>query len=91
MAEAHYITNPVLGPIMKGTSAIAVDRQKPDSRHFANQAEVALRLRVGVPSNLSSVTSGFMKQPWKATQWKGPETVKAARDLERHCTQNNVS
>jgi len=38
MAEAHYITNPVLGPIMKGTSAIAVDRQKPDSRQIAKDA-----------------------------------------------------
>jgi len=38
MAEAHYIQNPVLGPIMKGTSAIAVDRQDPNSRHVAKES-----------------------------------------------------
>eukprot|EP00403_Amphidinium_massartii_P041763 CAMPEP_0178443840 /NCGR_PEP_ID=MMETSP0689_2-20121128/39135_1 /TAXON_ID=160604 /ORGANISM="Amphidinium massartii, Strain CS-259" /LENGTH=539 /DNA_ID=CAMNT_0020067925 /DNA_START=36 /DNA_END=1652 /DNA_ORIENTATION=+ len=38
MAEAHYISNPVLGPIMKGTSAIAVDRNDPNSRQIAKEA-----------------------------------------------------
>jgi len=37
MAEAHYIQNPILGPIMKGTSAIAVDRQDPNSRSVAKE------------------------------------------------------
>jgi lysophosphatidylcholine acyltransferase/lyso-PAF acetyltransferase len=38
MVEAHYLTNPLLGPIMMATSSIFVDRADPQSREVAKQA-----------------------------------------------------
>jgi len=52
MAEAHYIMNPVLGPIMKCTAAIAVDRNDPDSRHNAKEAIVNRATMPGWPQTL---------------------------------------
>eukprot|EP00931_Biecheleriopsis_adriatica_P017419 TRINITY_DN12515_c0_g1_i2.p1 TRINITY_DN12515_c0_g1~~TRINITY_DN12515_c0_g1_i2.p1 ORF type:complete len:519 (-),score=72.35 TRINITY_DN12515_c0_g1_i2:113-1669(-) len=38
LAEAHYISNPLLGPIMIALSCIFVDRKDPESRNVAKQA-----------------------------------------------------
>eukprot|EP00429_Kryptoperidinium_foliaceum_P005612 CAMPEP_0176026864 /NCGR_PEP_ID=MMETSP0120_2-20121206/13167_1 /TAXON_ID=160619 /ORGANISM="Kryptoperidinium foliaceum, Strain CCMP 1326" /LENGTH=522 /DNA_ID=CAMNT_0017360067 /DNA_START=50 /DNA_END=1618 /DNA_ORIENTATION=- len=52
VAERSFVSNPVLGPVMKATSSICVDRSDPSSREIAKKALLRRSSDLGFPQTV---------------------------------------